>query len=418
MVFYLSDITGKSVLNASREKIGITADFVVKEIDKTRPKIHGFIVTRGRSKQAVFIPSFDIKEVTLDRVYLTTDVVNLTPYIQRADEILLAKDVYDKQIVDIDDRRLTRVNDLLLDYSQRILFLKGVDVSSVGILKRLGLPVLGLLKRNVIDWEDVQFLGGNSPVKFKIQYKNLESLHPVDIARIIFEGPGYKLGSRVLSELKDPIAADIIEELSPKLQKNLIESMKLEDVANVIEHMSPDKATDLLVTLGPVYTQKVFPHINKEVREVIKELLNYPEHTTGAFMTTDYLAVPAGITIEELYDRMRKLDEIPDFSYYVYVLENEFSNRLTGVLSNHDFLVADPRIRVDTIMTKGIIVAYPHDSVKDTLKKMYRYNISAVPVISKSEGKLLGIVTFRSAISIYLPRRWKIRIRRVLTYGA
>lgn len=416
MDFYVSDFIGKPVQNASREKIGVTADLVVKEIEKVHPKIHGLVVTRGR-KQAVFIPCFDIKEMSTGSVRLDTDVVNLTPYIQRADEILLAKDVYDKQIVDIDDRRLTRVNDLLLEYSQRILYLKGVDVSPVGVLKRLGLPVV-LLKRNVIDWEDVQFLGGNAPVKFKIQYKNLETLHPVEIARIIFEGPGYKQGSRVLSELKDPIAADIIEELSPKLQKNLIESMKLEDVADVIEHMSPDKATDLLVTLGSVYTQKVLPLVNKETSEVVKELLNYPEHTTGAFMTTDYLAIPAGITIDELYERMRKLEEIPDFSYYLYVLENEFSNRLIGILSNHDFLIADPRTRIDTIMTKRTIVSYPHDPIKDTLKKMYRYNISAVPVISKAEGKLLGIVTFRSAISIYLPRRWKVRIRRVLTNGA
>jgi CBS domain-containing protein len=68
-------------------------------------------------------------------------------------------------------------------------------------------------------------------------------------------------------------------------------------------------------------------------------------------------------------------------------------------------------------MIKKIFLAYPNDSIKETLKKMYRYNISALPVVSKAEGRLLGIVTFRDAISIYLPKRWKVKIRQIFSNG-
>lgn len=414
MDYYLSALIGKPVVNQSNEKIGEFIDAVLFDPHKSRPRVHGILVKRPGTKQLIFVPATDIKDIK-NEIRLDTDVVDLTPFAVKTDEIRLADQIYDKQIVDIDDRRLTRVNDLLLDYQKGLLYLTGVDVSSFGVLNRLKIPTFGLVKPNIVEWHDVQFLGGNAPVKFKVQYKNLESLHPVDIARIIFEGPGYKHGSRVLSELKDPIAADIIEELSPKLQRNLIESMKLEDVAGVVDQMEPDKATDLLVTLGPDYTKKIMPLLSKNNSQTISSLLHYPEHSTGAYMTTDYLAVPSGITMDKLFDRFRDQEEISDFSYYIYVLENELSNKLIGVLSNHDFLTANPRSRIENVMSKKLITAHPLDSIKESLKKMYRYDLSAIPVLSQKEGKLLGIVTFKDAISVYLPRRWKVRIRRIFS---
>lgn len=419
MDFYLSELLGNPVYNQSKERIGYLTDLLLGEISKPHPKIQGLIIKRGRNKGLIVIPEHDVQLISAQVIRLATDVVDLTPFSQKNEEILLAKDVYDKQIVDIDDRRLTRVNDLLLEEEHNVLRLKGVDVSVVGILKRLSIPTFGgiLIKRNIVDWEDVQFLGGESKMKFNVQYKNLESLHPVDIARIIFEGPGYKQGSRVLASLKDPIAADIIEELSPKLQRNLIESMKLEDVADVVDHMPSHKAADLLVTLGANYSQKILPLLNKGHTEEIKTLLNYPEYSTGAYMTTEYFAIPSGIPVESVFKRIRESEDLPDFMLYFYVLENEFSNRLAGVLSVYELFAADGRDRVESKMVKRLLTVSASDPIKDTLKKMYRYNLSAIPVIKGAENKLLGVVTFRDAISIYLPKRWKVRTARVFSNG-
>ncbi len=414
MELYLSDLIGNPVLNQSKEKIGKIADLVVGDINKPHPKINGLVVGRGVKKDRVFIPEADIDSMSPKQVRLATDVVDLSPFSQKSEELLLAQEVFDKQIVDIDDRRLTRVNDLLLELEHKVLRLKGVDVSALGILKRLRLPTIGnILKHNIVDWEDVQFLGGNAPMKFKVQYKNLESLHPVDIARIIFEGPGYKQGSRVLASLKDPIAADILEALSPKLQWNLIQSMKLEDVVDVVEHMPSHKAGDLLVTLGADYAKKILPRLSLEHAKEIKEILNYPENSTGAFTNTDYIALPESVTLEEAFKRIKELKTLPDFLTYWFILENDLSNKLTGVVSDYEFLKAENRSRLQTIMVRNLITTHPLDPIRESLKKMYRYNLSALPVVTQGD-KLLGIVTFRDAISIYMPKRWKVRIRRII----
>ncbi len=416
MEFFLSEVIGNPVLNQSKEKIGVVHDLLAVDINKLHPRVRGIVVKRGKKKESAFIPEHDIDIISPKLVRLSTDVVDLTPFIQKNDEVMLAKDFYDKQIVDIDDRRLTRVNDLLLESQHRVIRIKGVDISFAAILSRLGTPNFGkVFKHNIVDWEDVQLLGGQTKVKFNIQYKNLESLHPTEIARLIFEGPGYKQGSKVLESLKDPIAADIIEQLSPALQRNLIESMNIDEVADVIEHMPPYKAADLLVALGSEYSHKVLPMIAEIHANKIQTLLNYPENTTGAFMMTDYLAVPSNISVEQALGRIRERATLPDFTSYVYVLENEMSNKLVGIFGLDDLLHADSRSRIDSVMTKKIIFAYPNDLIRESLKKMYRYNISALPVVSRSEFKLLGIVTFRDASSIFIPKRWKVRHRQLFT---
>jgi len=100
---------------------------------------------------------------------------------------------------------------------------------------------------------------------------------------------------------------------------------------------------------------------------------------------------------------------------YMYVLESEFANKLVGVLSVYELFAQDRRSRVETAMVKNLIVSHPQDHIKDSLKKMHRYNLSALPVISRNNGnRLIGVVTFRDAVSYYLPKRWKVRIRHVL----
>lgn len=406
MEIYLSQLLDTAVKNKSSEKIGTLSDLVTTNINRSRPFIDGFIVKRHFSRKKVYIPNHHLSMVSTENITLNTDVVDLKTFIQKENEVLLVGDVYDKQIVDIDGRHLTRVNDLVLEVDNNMILLKGVDVSLFGVMRRLKIPNLGIIKPNVIDWEDAQFLGSQLPVKFNIKYSKLEELHPMDIIRILLQGPGYRYGSKILTSLRDSVAADVLEELSPILQKDLINTMKTQDIVDVINHMRTDKAADLFLMLGSDFTHKILPLLDKNHAGKIRKLLSYLPDSTGAFMTTEYLAVPAKITIEELVNRLQNKKNFPDFDYYIFVLENEFSNKLAGVLSSTDYLKVNFATPIDEIMTKNLIKANPKDNIKESLKKMYLYNLSALPVVNNSD-ELLGIVTFRDAVSTYLPQKWK-----------
>ncbi len=190
--------------------------------------------------------------------------------------------------------------------------------------------------------------------------------------------------------------------------------MKLKDAAEVINHMPANKAADLLLVLKNQLAINILSYVKPDHAEKIKTLLHYPEHTVGAFMTTDYLDVAKNKTIEAILSEIRHLKSLPDFIFYIYVIESDINNRLVGLISNYEMFKHDSRARIESIMIKNPITITADEPLEAALKKMYRYNLSALPVISAKEGRLLGIITFRDTVSYYLPRKWKTHIHQIL----
>ncbi len=404
---YLSDLLENPIYSHTGERIGRLHDMVVADIDRKAPRIQGLLMRRGRGKQDAFIPEHDIANINPKEIKLSTDIVDLTPFERREDEVLLLDEVLDKQIVDIDDRRLARVNDLEIRQEQEILTLAGVDVSSTPILNRIGLGLLSkLVRRNIVPWEEAQFLGGSSPVKLNLKYKNLETLHPVDIARIIFEGPGYKRKASVITSVRESLAADIIEELQPEMQKKLLSEIPFQDTVDIVAQMESDKAADLLLVIGSEMQEKILTALHHDQAEQLRSLLQYPEYCAGAYMNTEFLAIPSNITVAEALSMIHELPELPEFSIYTYILESMSKNRLVGIVSSDELLKANPRSRISAIMVRHFVTAKPTDHIKEILKTMYGYSLSAVPIIGKN-NRIMGIVTFHDAATFYLPKSWK-----------
>lgn len=144
----------------------------------------------------------------------------------------------------------------------------------------------------------------------------------------------------------------------------------------------------------------------------VKELLKYPDDSAGGLMTTEYITVPAGMTAQEAIEYLRRVGEEAETIYYCYIVEN--GNRLAGVLSLRDLIVAPPNERIDNIMSRHLIVVQPLASQEETAHLISRYNLLAIPVLGE-ERKLLGIVTVDDAIDAVLPTRWKKRLPKVFS---
>lgn len=134
----------------------------------------------GRSPFASLAPG-DIR--------LTTSKVDLRPFARRDGEALLNKDVLDKQIIDINGRRVIRVNDVTLTRVDDAWRLAGADISGVALLHRPGLRRRAArMAREIIPWDTVQFFASEVPdVKIQLKYDRLARLHPMDIARLVNE---------------------------------------------------------------------------------------------------------------------------------------------------------------------------------------------------------------------------------------
>ena len=236
---------------------------------------------------------------------LAGGTIDITRFEQRPNEILLRADLLDKQIVDIDGRKVVRVNDLGLDDVDGKLHLVAVDVGAAGLLRRLGIEgAYRILARNLrlptperyIDWEDVDPVETSiASIRLRVPHAGLTELHPADLATIIDQlAPRDRAG--VLAALDDEAVADAIEEMEPETQVEVLEGLAPERAADILEEMSPDDAADLVADLADATREELLALMERDEAEELGGLLAYPEDTAGGMMTTEFVAVPADLT--------------------------------------------------------------------------------------------------------------------------
>jgi CBS domain-containing protein len=419
-MLYLSQAIGRPVLDRHGEPIGKVADLIVAVGDRY-PPVTGLVAATGRRQ--IFLPWSSVESLDHSGARLRTTTIDMDKFRQRPDEILLRSDLMDKQIVDIDGRKVVRVNDLRFDEVEGALRLVAVDVGAAGLMRRLGLEgPFQTLARNLhrpiperyIDWEAVDPVETSiASIKLRVPHKGLATLHPADLASIIDQlAPKDRAG--VLASLDDEAAADAIEEMEPDTQVEVLEDLEPERAADILEEMSPDDAADLMADLSETAREEILALMEKDEAAEVTELLGYPEDSAGGIMTTEYVAVAATLTAAQTIDRLRELEPNAETIYYVYVTDDE--GRLVGVLSLRDLIVARPETRISEVMIPEPVAVGVLADQEEVAQVVAHYNLLAVPVVD-DEGRLAGIVTVDDALDTILPTAWKKRLPRLFARG-
>ena len=419
-MLYLSQVIGRPVRDRNDEPIGKVADLIVAVGDRY-PPVTGLVVETDRRR--IFLPWTSVDRLDDSGAKLSTLTMDLGKFHQRPDEILLRADLMDKQIVDIDGRKVVRVNDLRLDEVEGALHLVAVDVGASGLLRRLGVEGgMRTIARNLrvqvpdkyIDWEDVDPVETSiASIKLRVPHAGLAELHPADLATIIDQlAPRDRAG--VLASLGDDAVADAIEEMEPETQVEVLEDLEPGRAADILEEMSPDDAADLVADLSQTTRDEIFALMEKDEKAEVQELLGYPEDSAGGIMTTEFVAVPEHLTAAETIDMLRQLEPNAETIYYVYVTDDD--GRLVGVLSLRDLIVAAPDTQIGHVMIKEPVAVGVLADQDEVAEVVAHYNLLAVPVIDE-DGRLAGIVTVDDALDTVLPTAWKRRLPRLFARG-
>jgi magnesium transporter len=314
-----------------------------------------------------------------------------------------------------------RVNDVRLDEIDGAFRVVAVDVGAAGLLRRLGIEgPWRTLARNFgmpvperyIDWEDVDPLESTiAGVRLRVPHAKLAQLHPSDLASIIEElAPRDRAG--VLAALADEAVADAMEEMEPDTQVDVLEDLAPERAADILEEMSPDDAADLVADLDQDTRDEILAHMEADEVEEVRELLGYPEESAGGIMTTEFIALDAGLTAADAINRLRELEPDAETIYYVYVTDDD--GRLVGVLSLRDLIVARPDVPIGQVMIREPVAVGVLADQDEVAEVVAHYNLLAVPVLDDEE-RLVGIVTVDDAIDTVIPTAWKKRLPRVFS---
>ena len=420
-MLYLSQAIGRPVRDKLGEPIGAVADLIVAIGDRY-PPVTGIVVkTNGRE---IFLHWQSVGSLDAGGATLRTTAIDISKFHQRPNEIRLKRDLMDRQIVDIDGRKVVRVNDLRLDEVEGALHLVAVDVGASGLLRRLGIEgpwrtIARGFRRGVaeryIDWEDVDTLERTiASVKLRVPHKGLAELHPADLATIIDQlGRDDRVG--LITSLDDEAAADAIGEMEPETQVDILEDLEPGRAADILEEMDPDEAADLVADLSDESRVEILGLMEKDEAEEVKELMTYGEDTAGGIMTTEFVAVPASLTAGQTIDRLRELEPEAETIYYVYVTDD--AGKLVGVLSLRDLIVAKPDTCISTFMFDEPVAVHTDASQEQVTDAVARYNLLALPVVD-GEGHLEGIVTVDDAIDTLLPQPTKRHLPRLFGRGS
>ena len=403
--FYLSRILGNKVYTPDMKVIGRLSDLgVINELKSPQ-------VTTAKVKTNSGIKDYNFKNFSITKQrgqYVL--VCNKIEKYTLPNTLFLKKHILDQQIIDVNGRKVVRVNDVSLANLETGAYVVAVDIGMNGILRRIGilkpLVKLGLkLQTKLMIWNDVQaVVASNENIVLSKPYDSLSILHPSDLADII-EDFDPKTGLTIFTSLDNATAADVLEQMEEDSQVSFIESLSVDKAADVLEQMPADEAADILDGMDEDKVEELLNNMEKEASDEVRELLEYDSNEVGSLMSTDFVLFKNNETINDAIENLRKLKPEEDEMLRIYVVDKD--GKLIGTLSLRDLIISDPTIKIGDIMNKEFKSMFDTDNINDLIKNVSKYNLVAIPV-TDNKMKLLGNVIINDIIYELLKNKRKI----------
>ncbi|MDR2492140.1 MAG: CBS domain-containing protein [Coriobacteriales bacterium] len=404
---YLSQMLGRPVIDSAGVEIGRINDLAI-QTGEVFPRITS-LAFKGPAKTPFmvswrkYVASFGGESITLN-----TESHNIRFSYLQPDEILLARDLLNKQIVDTQGLKVVRVNDLKLSQNNQQLRLLGAEVGIRGILRglapvfeRTAMAVARLLRHpleeSLIAWNYMELVDRDlSAVKLSVTHRRLHDMHPADVADIL-EQLNPQQRAKVFDHLDSQHAAETMSELGEEYQSDIIDDMTDTEASELLASMDPDDAADILGDLPYGKAEKLLWLMGVQDQARIRKLLGYRDKSAGGIMTTEYVSVPEDATVAQTVEQLRSKSEEYDTVHYVYTVDAH--GRLIGAVSLRSLVLAAPETRILELATREMVTTSPDTDQEEVAETISKYDLLAIPVLDE-DGKMLGIVTVDDALDV------------------
>ncbi|MCE9681742.1 magnesium transporter [Halomonas alkalisoli] len=229
----------------------------------------------------------------------------------------------------------------------------------------------------------------------------LSELRAADLAEIlediVEEEDGLPLVLGLLDCLPIERRANVLGYLPGDEQLEIAEAISDDMLLLILEEMGSDERADLFNLLGEDRRETLLRRMARQEREDLKRLASYEEGTAGAIMTSDYVAIPSGMTVSQAMMRVRQTAPDAETVYQLYIIDGD--GRLAGTMSLRQLMVARPGAQVDDLMIKDVISISVDEEQEEVARLISRYDLLAMPVTDHDE-RLVGIVTHDDAMDV------------------
>jgi CBS domain-containing protein len=416
----VAGLVGALVSNQSGQHVGRLVDLVARmEVDDRYPPITGLLVKVG--SRTSFLAASSVASISRRAVTLRSSRLDLRDFRRRPGEVVLAKDLLDHQLVDVDGRQVIRAADLYLVRVGEDFRLVGVDVSLTTLLRRLGPRFLRgrPTPERVIDWDAVTPFGaditsGPPTVRLRQSDDNLRRLQPTDLAHLL-EDLNRSERHALLERLDTETAADALEEMDPDHLRSLLRGLEPEQAAELLTSMEPDEAVDALRDLSADERTAILTLMEPTTQTGLSTLLAYPERSAGGFMTTVLAQAHPDHTVGEVERIVSDFREHRAEVDAVLILDDD--GTLLADLPLFD-LVAHP----DDELISDVLAAEQHPqpltvppnaSVTEVAQQLVHTRRSSLLVVDE-RGRPMGRILADDVLDALLPERGRRHFPRLL----
>jgi magnesium transporter len=202
----------------------------------------------------------------------------------------------------------------------------------------------------------------------------------------------------VISMLPVARVIELFDHSEMRRRAPILEQLEPERVAQILEGLSADERTDVIQRMTPHYCHRVLPKLNPQIRKELEGLLQYPPHTAGGIMTTEFVHLQPAMTVGEALKHIRSVAREKESIYACYVLDEKTST-LLGAVSLRDLVMAELTAPVTEVMRRKPVTVNALDDQELVAEKIAKYNLLAVPVLEK-DGSVVGFVTVDDVIDV------------------
>jgi CBS domain-containing protein len=405
-ILHLSSLVRSPLLDGRGERVGRVEDAIVRPGGEAHPPVSGLVASIGGRE--LFVPIWRISKLTSEGARLEGETVNLGKFERRPGELLLARDLSSRHLINVVGARLIRANEIELACVDETWRVVGVDPSSRGVLRRiLPRPLARKIGPGpIVDWESIEpFVAHVPSARMRIPYRKLARLRPAQIADLV-EAASHEEGEEIIEAVGQDheLEADVFEELDPDHQREFLSSRSDEEAARLLATMAPDDAADLLADLDQERRMPVLEALPAKQQAKVRSLLSYHPETAGGLMSPDFLLLAETTSVAGALEAVRASEAPPETLSTIYASDDQ--GRLVGTASIVRLVKSEPDARLGDVVEPDPVTVRADADLLAIVRRMSDFNLSATPVVD-NDKHVLGVVTVDDVLELLMPTGWR-----------
>jgi len=413
-MLHATELLGADVNDAQGNFVGRVRELFIVPADHPG-RVSRILLGRGRYQPLV--ARYDqVAAAEPGKLSLTVGEQALEPFQPNEAWLAVGKDLLDQQIIDVNGRKVVRVNDVNFDDRRTNgnveLRVSQVDAGVQGAARRLlhGLLSPAAIRRlqqrlpsTLLPWDFVNLIEPDRlrRVKLRIGSDKLNLIHPAELADIVEELSPNERNS-IIESLDEQTAANTLAELDDRLQPEVVDTLGREKVGDILEEMDPDEAADLLAELPPETSKELLEELPRDDAQEVRRLLQYEERSAGGMMTTEFVIVGEDAERDEVVGWIRGLDLNADQLDTILLINKQAV--LAGAVTIGRLLMSDSGVQLATLRMDPLVFISPDAKDKEVFEMFDKYNLRTLAVVDTNQ-RPLGVITVDDVIKHLLEKK-------------